>query len=238
MSITDATTNISTTWTEQPTVAFTAGTLSTMSALITEVEGKLQRGTLTASTVPSTTQVQTWLIRAKEELMEAYGFTFARRFVQATPTAGTLRISLPPDFGGGACILRDTTNDITLHPTDRATFDAVYSDVNEYSSSTIKAFSIRDNELWVAPPADGSILELEYTRTGDDNTATDISYIPERLRFKLVDLACIEAFELLQEFDKASYYQSKGIGRIQQAKRGDGHKKWRSMGFQAKNWMY
>jgi len=239
MSITDDTTALDTTWAEQPVVAFTAGTLSTYTDLITEIEGKLQRGTLTTSTVPSTTQLQTWIVRAKQELMEAYGFTFSRRYATATATAGSYRFALPPDFGGGSCILRDTTNDITISAsTDRASFDAVYPDVSALGAGEIQAFTIKNNELWVAPPADGSTLEIEYNRTGDDNTASTIAYIPERLRWKLVDIVCIEAFELLQEFDKATYYQSKSVGRIQQSKRSDSHKKWAAIGYRVKPWFY
>jgi hypothetical protein len=237
MSITDDSTSLNTTWTEQPVVAFTAGTLSTYASLVTEIEGKLQRGTLTTTTTPSTTQLQIWIVRAKQELMEAYGFTFSRRFATATATSGSYRFALPPDYGGGSGILRDTTNDVTISAaTDRATFDAAYPDVSSRGAGQIEAFTIKNNELWLSRPADGATLELEYNRTGDDNTATTISYIPERLRWKLVDLVCIEAFELLQEFDKASYYQAKGVGRIQQAKRGDSHKKWAATGYRAKPW--
>ena len=66
---------LTTTWTEQSVVDFTAGTISTITDCVTEVQSKLKRGTLGASTVPSTTDVQRWLIRAKEELAEIKNFT-------------------------------------------------------------------------------------------------------------------------------------------------------------------
>jgi hypothetical protein len=53
MSITDDSTGLSTTYTEQTVVAFTAGTLANVAACITEVEAKLKRGTLSASTNPT-----------------------------------------------------------------------------------------------------------------------------------------------------------------------------------------
>lgn len=226
MSITDDSTGLSTTWTEQPVVAFTAGTMSDINDLITELEAKIQRGTLSTSSTPSTTQAQRWLIRAKEEFMETNGYTFARRYAYATATAGSYRFALPPDFGGGAFYLRDTTYNAKYNFTSSGLFDAAYPDVSEFGNAQAKYCSIKNNELWIAPPADGATLELEYTRTGDDNTATDISYIPEKYRWKLIDIAVVEAFEYLHEFEKAQYYQQKSSGRIALAKKSDGRKKW------------
>lgn len=228
MSVTNATSTIDLSWQEVDVVSFTAGTMSTITDLQNEVEVKLQRGTLSTSTTPSTTQVQTWIIRAKEELMEMGGFSFARRYVYATATAGSYRFALPPDFGGGACKLRDITNNRTIRYTDRNVFDGAYPDPSEYGQGAIQNYTIRDREIWTYPAADGATLELEYTRTGDDNTATDISYLPERVRFKLVDMALVEGFECLQEFDKATYYERKGLGRIRMAKKGDNQKRWSS----------
>lgn len=228
MSITDDSTGLDLTWTEQPVVAFTAGTLSDIDELISELEAKIQRGTLSSTSTPTTTQAQRWLIRAKEEFMETHGYTFARRYAYATATSGSYRFALPPDFGGGAFHLRDTTYNSKYNFTNPATFDALYPDVSEFGSGRTRYCTIKDRELWVAPPADGGVFELEYTRTGDDNTATDISYIPEKFRWKLVDMAVVEAFEYLQEFDKAQYFQQKSAGRIALAKKSDGRKRWPS----------
>lgn len=226
MSITDATSTIELSWQEHDVVSFNAGTMATIDNLVTELEGKLQRGTLSASSTPTTTQAQNWLIRAKEELMEMGGFSFARRYVYATATSGSYRFALPADFGGGACTLRDITNNHTIHYTDQMKFDAAFPDLSEYGSGTIQNYTIKDREIWTYPAADGATLELEYTRTGDDNTATDVSYLPEKIRWKLVDMALIEAFEYLHEFEKATYYERKGMGRIHMAKKGDNQKKW------------
>ena len=236
MSITDDTTGLDLAWTEQPVVAFTAGTLSDINELITELEAKIQRGTLSASSTPTTTQAQRWLIRAKEEFMESHGYSFARRYAYATATSNSYRFALPPDFGGGVCRLRDTTNDYVIRYMDWARFESLYPDVSEHGSGRIKTFSIRDRELWVYPPSDGATLEIEYTRTGDDNTATDVSYIPEKYRWKLVDMAIIEAFEYLNEFDKAAYYQQKASGRISLAKKSDNRQK-RPMKPRATSWL-
>ena len=225
MSITVATTTVELAWQEVDIVSFTAGTMTDMDNLKTEVEAKLQRGTLSGTSVPTTAEVQVWLVRSKEEFMETNGYSFARRYAYAEPTAGTWRLGCPPDFGGGACKIRDTANNRTVRPMDRARFDALYPDLTEFGNADLKAFTIKDREIWIYPPADGSRLEIEYTRTGDDNTATDISYIPEQYRFKLVDLALIEAFEFLQEFDKATYYQRKGSGRLKLAKKSDGRQR-------------
>ena len=225
MSVTNATSTIDLSWQEFDIVSFTAGTMVDMDNLKTEMETKLKRGPLSGTSSPTTAECQVWLIRAKEEFMETNGFSFARRYVYATATAGIFRFALPPDFGGGASRLIDNTNNNRIKYTDVATFDRLYPDPSTLGSGQVKRFTVKDRELWVAPPSDGARLELEYTRTGDDNTATDISYIPERYRFKLVDMALVEAFESLQELDKATYYQRKGMGRIQLAKRSDNKKK-------------
>lgn len=236
MSITDATSTVDFSWQEVDVVSFTAGTMADIDDLTSELEAKLQRGTLSSSSTPTSTQAQTWLIRAKEEFMETNGYTFSRRYAYVTATSGYYRFALPADFGGGATKLRDITNNNTIRYLDKSTYDALYPDPSEFGTGQIKAFTIKDRELWTHPLADGARLELEYTRTGDDNTATDISYIPERYRFKLVDLALIEAFEYVQEFDKAVYYQRKSVDRIRLAKKSDNRQK-RYTKMRATSWL-
>ena len=58
MGITDSTTTIDTAWVEQSIVAFTSGVLTDEAACVTEVESKLQRGTLGASTKPTSTLIR------------------------------------------------------------------------------------------------------------------------------------------------------------------------------------
>lgn len=225
MSVTVATTTIDLVWQEVDLVSFTAGTMADIDSMKTEVESKLQRGTLSGTSSPTTAEVGIWLVRAKEEFMETGGYSFARRFVYATATAATYRFALPPDFGGGGSYLRDITNNARVRYTDRETFDRLYPDPSEFGSGSLKRFTVKGRELWTYPAGNGARLELEYTRTGDDNTATDVSYIPERYRWKIVDMALIEAFESLQEYDKATYYQRKGTSRIALAKKSDSKQK-------------
>ena len=80
LSITDATTSLLTEWTEFSTVTFKAGTLASNTEMQAEVQNKLQRGTLSATSKPTLTQVQGWLIRGKEELLQVKSFSFSRRY--------------------------------------------------------------------------------------------------------------------------------------------------------------
>ena len=238
MTIASATSTIDLTWQEVDIVDFTAGTLADMDALKSEVERKLQRGTLSSTSTPTTSEVQTWLVRATEETMEAYQFNFTRRYAYASCVAGTYRYALPPDFGGGSTILRDVTNNQTLDIVDSRTFDSCYPDVSAYGNANPSVFTIKDRELWIKPPASNTNrLELEYRSTGEART-TSIVHIPEPFRFKIVDMALIEAWEFLHEFDKASFYQQKVLGKLQQAKRADGKQRWAAAGYMARHWLY
>ena len=97
MTITDSSTSLDTAYTEQSIVAFTTGVLSDVDACVSEVEARLQRGTLGTSTVPTTTQVKNWLTRAKLELAEVRGFTWRRKYATATTVAGTYRYAMPQE---------------------------------------------------------------------------------------------------------------------------------------------
>lgn len=238
MTIASATLTIDLTWQEVDTVQFTAGTLADMDALKSEVERKLQRGTLSNTSSPTTTEVQNWLIRAIEETMEAHDFNFTRRYAYASCVAGTYRYALPPDFGGGTTMLRDVTNNVALTYADNKTFDGSYPDVSEYGSANPDVFTFKDRELWIKPPASNTNrLELEYRSTGEART-TVITHIPEPFRFKIVDMALTEAWEFLHEFEKAAYYHQKVAGKLQQAKRADGKQKWAAQGYMARHWLY
>lgn len=238
MTIASATTTIDLAWQEVDIVDFTAGTLADMDALKSEVERKLQRGTLSNTTTPTTSEVQNWLIRSIEETMEAHDFNFTRRYAYAACVAGTYRYALPPDFGGGTTIVRDVTNNVTLTYADNRTFDGSYPDVSNYGNANPSVFTIKDRELWICPPASNTNrLELEYRSTGEART-TSIVHIPEPFRFKIVDMAMIEAWEFLHEWEKAAFYQQKVMGKLQQAKRADGKQKWAAAGYQARHWLY
>lgn len=208
MSITDSTTTLDTAWTEQSIAQFTAGVLSNIAACVSEVESKLKRGTLSASTAPTLAQVQNWLKRGKLELMEAKDYSFARKYAYADATAGTYIYSLPGDFGGGAVRLRDTTNDRSIPIVDPARFDLKYPDPSEETSNEILISTIKNLELWVAPAPDSSDrLEIEYSRSGAETTADDFSFLPELERFRCCDFALSHAFESLHMFDVSDRFR-------------------------------
>lgn len=223
-------------WTNKDALAFTTGTLSDIDACVSEVESKLKRGTLSASTTPTSTQVQNWLIRAKQELAELRNYTWRRQYVTLTCTAGTYIYACPADYGGACGDLRDMTNDSRIRITTPHQFDALFPDVSEANNGQILIATVRDRELWVAPAPDSAdVLEWEILRTGDDDTTSDFSWLPEIERFRCCDFALAESFEALHDFEKAQYYRSKwdyGLGKSRIA---DGKKKWTTMGYQARS---
>jgi len=229
--------NLETTWTGQSTVAFTAGTLNAISDMVTYVQSKLKRGTLSASTTPTLTEVQYEIIRGKEELCERFGFTWQRKYSYADTTSGSYRYALPADYSGGEIRLRDMTNDLFLEYLDNYKFDLKWPDMSEESNDKPQAFTIKDREVWLYPPAGGTYrLELEYGRSGDDSTTTDVSYIPEPLRFKVCDFAIFQAFRALHMWQEASVYKQDWMEGLLKAKRSDGKKKWANSGFQCLTW--
>jgi len=234
MSITDDTTGLDTTWTEETVVAFTSGTLSTISDCVSYVETKLRRGTISTTTVPTTANVQTELIRAKEELCEVMGFTWQRRYAYADTVASTFRYALPPDYFGSEVSLRDTTTDWKLKHIDRHRFDLLYPDVSKETGNNPTVFTIKNNEVWLCPAPDKVYrLELEYSRSGDDNTTTDISYLPEVLRFKCCDFAIFQSFRMLHMWQESAMYRQDWMDGMLKAKRSDSKKKWASVEYQA-----
>jgi hypothetical protein len=154
---------LTTTWTEQSVVAFTAGTLNTTTDCISYIEGKLKRGTISATSVPTTTQMNEELARAKNHLMERFGFTWQRKYSYASSVAAQYRYAMPADFTGGDCTLRDTTNDRPVPYLDPAKFDLKYPDPSLESDDKTGAFTVKNRELWVIPASGGVYtLELEY----------------------------------------------------------------------------
>ena len=237
MPITDATTSLATTWTEQDTVSFTAGTLSDINACVTEVEGKLQRGTLSASSKPTDTNVKNYLSRAKQELSEIKRFTFNRRYAYASTVVSSYRYSMPPDYNGGEISLRDVTNDFLLGKWDRFKFDLKYPDPSYESNDKPVIFCVKDRELWTSCPADGTYtLELCYERSGDDNTPNDVSWLPEIDRWRCIDFAVAESFLLLHDMDKAAIYFRRWEQDIGKAIKANAKRKWASGRYQALSW--
>lgn len=218
-------------------VSFTAGTLSTITDCVTHVESNLNRGTIGASSKPTSTEVQRWLIQAKQELMEFHGFTWRRVFSYADTSAGEYRYALPLDFGEGGHVIRDTTNDVRITQIDPVSFDSIFVDVAGDSSSYPEYYTIKDRELWLSQPASGTYrLELEYLRTGDDTSATDISYLPELMRFRICDYATYRAFLVLELYNSATAYKDDWLRGISQSKKRDNRKRWSATGYKTRPW--
>jgi len=216
-------------------VSFNAGTLSDIDDCITHVQSNLNRGTLSATSKPTSTEVQNWLIRAKQELMETHGFTWRRVFSYLDTVAGTYRYALPLDFGEGGYIIRDITNDKRLTPIDPTAFDSIFVDVAGDENATLTYYTIKDRELWLSNPAGGVYrLELEYMRTGDDSTSTDVSYLPELARYKICDYATYRSFIALEMWEAASAYKGEWTSGISVSKKRDNRKRWAALGYKVR----
>jgi len=236
MSITDTSTALDTAYTEQSEVAFTAGVLSTIATCVTEVESKLRRGTLSATTTPTDTEVKNWLKRGKQELAENRGYTWRRKYAYCSTAAGTYRYSLPPDFGGGYVSLRDTTNDRGIKLWDRHYFDTKWPDPSYESNHEPAAACIKNMELWLAQPADGAYqLEIEYDRSGAETTTDDMDWLPEIERWRVCDFALAEAFESLHDWNVANRFAAKWNAAVRKSEKADGKRRWRGIDFQMKS---
>jgi len=228
--------NLTTTWTEQSVVAFTAGTLASINDMKSRVEGKIKPGSLSATSVPTSDQVQQDLIYAKEKFCEELGFTWTRKYAYANTSASTHRYAMPADYTGGQVSLRDVTNDRRITYLDPFKFDLKYPDPSEESSDKPECFTIKDRELWLIPPAGGTYqLEVEYERSGDDDTATDFSYLPEIIRFKCCDFAIYQAFLTKHMWKEAQTYKAEWMDGLMRSKRADNRRKWQMVG-QALTW--
>jgi len=236
MSITDSSTSLDTAWVEGSIVSFTSGVLSTIATCVTEVESKIKRGTLSASTDPTLARVQGWLKRAKMELAEAKGFSFDRKYATASLTADTYRYALPPDYNGGDISLRDVTNDryITVWP--EALYNKKFPDPSEETSDEVIVACVKNMELWVAPPPNGAdSVELEYDRSGAETTSDDFSWLPEIERFRCCDFAVSEAFLSLHMWEQALLYTNRWNAALGKAIRADGKRKWKGKRHQVIN---
>lgn len=238
MSITDSTTALDTVHTEQSVVAFTAGSLATVAECITEIQSKLKRGTLGTTSTPTSLEVQRWLSRAKQELAEVKGFTWKRRYVSVTTVAGQTRYALPPDFNGGLVRLRDTTNDRFIEFYNAFQFDSAFPDIASESTGEPLFACIKNMELWLYPsPSAACVLELEYERSGADNTYTDFSWLPELDRFRCCDFAISESFSSLHMWNESDRYLQRWMASVGKAMKADAKRKWHTMNFQAQSWL-
>ena len=237
MSLTVASAALDLAWAEFGVTSITAGTLNTASAMIDHVGVKLNRGAISATSTPSDVQINEWLIRAKQELAETKRFTFKRRYVTADLTAGTYRYALPPDYAGGEISIRDMTNNRKIGVTSNHQFDTIYPDPSAIAvtgAGSVLA-TIKNNELWLMPPPGADVLELDYLRSGDDITASDILWLPELQRYRCCDFACAEAFMALDQFDKAMHYMMRWETGLKKLAKGDGRKKWATSGYRARS---
>jgi hypothetical protein len=144
---------------------------------------------------------------------------------------------MPADYSGGEVRLRDITNDRFLTWLDNYRFDLKFPDPSEESNNKTQGFATKDRELWLVPPPGGVYrLELEYGRSGDDTTPTDVSYLPEIMRFKICDFATYQSFLLLQEYEKANLFKGEWMSGIKKSRRQSGKQRWANSGFQALTW--
>jgi len=225
MSITGSTTTIDTAWSESDFVAYTGGVLADLDAIVSEIQSKSKR-TFSTTSEPTLAQVQKWAKRAKAEIATIMGFQFTRRRATCSTVAAQYVYSMPPDYGGGA-ILTDLTNDYRIPIWPKGQFDLKYPDISEENSSQPIVAAIKNMELWIGPPPAGVYsLALEYLRTGDDETTTDFSWLPELERWRCVDYALYELYETLEQPDKAEYFLKKYALGMKGSRQRDGKKKW------------
>jgi hypothetical protein len=218
---------------------FNHSTLSDTSALITEVQTHLKRGTISTTSFPTTAMVTNFLVRGKEKLIEMYGFTWRRKFVYAATTLGEYRYAMPVDYAGGGTVIRDLTQNIRLTMKNPVIFDTLYPDIDGDATAAPEFYTIKGMEMWLQAKANGSYtFELEYSRSGDDSTAETWDYIPEAMLFKIADYATYRSFVLLEQWDSAKAYKGEWEEDVAQGKRDDGKKKWASTGYQCINWHY
>lgn len=218
---------LSTTWTEQDIVAFTSGVLSNLADCVAEVEAKLKRGTLTTSTIPTLAQVEGWLKRGKMEFAEAKRYESVRKYAYCDLTASSYRYGLPPDFNGIKS-LRDMTNNRSITIWQEGLSDMVFPDPSEETPGEVKMATIKNMELWLYPPPDGTDrLELEYSRSGAETTADDFTWLPELARFRCCDFAISEAFESLHNWKVSDRFKNKWELGLRKSRRADGRRKWR-----------
>ena len=235
-TITDSTTTMTAAWTENTIPLFTAGTLATLANCISEVEAKLKRGTLSTSTTPTLAQTQNWLRRKKQEIAEAFGYSWVRKYAYVTLVAAQYRYSLPPDYAGGYISLLDTTHNRSIEIIDKGKYDLILPDPSEETSGEVTFACVKNMELWLAPPPSGTdTLQLEYQRSGAETTADDFAWLPELMRYRCCDGAVAEAFEALHMWAESDRFIGKFETGLAKAKRADNRKRWQGKHLTALN---
>ncbi len=228
---------LTTTWTSQDAVEFTAGTLANIAAVVTQVEKNINRGSIGASSTPTSTEVNSWIVQGKQKVQAFYNFLWSRVFAQATTVVGTYRYALPKDFTGGGTVLRDLVQNKRLDFIDPIGFDTAFPDVAGSSQGVPAVYTIKDRELWLQQPASqANTLELEYPRSGDDTSASDLTYLPELIRFDIADFATYRALLRLQEYAAAQHFKVEWAESVKLSRKTDSKKKWASINYQAQNW--
>ena len=234
MTITDNTTDLNTIWTELEVAGYTAGSLPDLDSAVAEVESKLHRGTLSTTTSPTLADVQRWIVRAKQELMQTKSYTFARRYAYAQINVGDYRLALPPDYNGGEIRVKNQTSDRSLKSWPSGRFDLKYPDVDAEDNNEPMVFCIKNKELWICPPSNASAkLEIDYERSGDDNNPEDLSFLPEIERFRCCDYAIYEACEALENWEKSKWYFSKWQGGLGRTVSANARRRWAELNFRA-----
>ena len=219
-------------------MSFNAGTLSNIDACATQVQGNLNRGTLTELSKPKLSEVKNWIIRAKQELAEQHGFNWRSVFSYMDTSSSGYRYDLPPDFGEGGHVIRDTTQDIRLVYIDPVAFDSIFVDPAGDSSAAPEYYTIKGHEIWLGQPASGTYrLEMQYDRTGADASTEDISYLPELMRFRVCDYATYRGFIALENWNAAQMYKEEWKVSSITSKKRDTKSKWKAQGYKVRPWI-
>ena len=122
----------------------------------------------------------------------------------------------------------NTTNDRHLTFVGRDIFDKKYPDLSGESQSEPIIVTVKNLELWVAPPVNAStVIEIDYLRSGAETTTNDFSWLPEIERFRCCDYAVAQSFESLHMWGEADRYFNKWNQNLAKAVRADGRRKWK-----------
>lgn len=237
MSITDIPTKLDNVdWFEDIPADYTTGVLATLSACVEEVESKLKRGTLSASTTPTLTQVQNWLKRAKMELVEVKGFTFSHKSATGELLAGYWFCNLPEDYNGGEIAVLDVANHRKIDVWTASWFDLKYPTPWSEPRGKIKVACVKDMKLWFVPrPSEDETIMINYDRSGSESTADDFSWLPEIERFRCCDFALGEAFGSLHMWEQAQFFMGRWKADMANAMKSDSKRKWHGKRYQAIN---
>jgi hypothetical protein len=134
--------------------------------------------------------------------------------------------------------VKDTTNNNFVELSDPHYFDTNFPNVENETWDEPMYGTIKNMELWLSAPANAAYtLELEYERSGADNTTTDFSWLPEIERWRCIDFAIGEAFESLHMWDIADRFKQKWAVGLGKAIKADSRRKWRSQNYRARSFL-